>query len=182
VRETLRCGPPAGNVYNPAFSCAQLRSRARVLFARPGGTTCFGGIFYTDVSLTGKYRGRRIDRLFDHCADGRAIDAWERALRLTRLDVTVVSGGRSHAMELVCNPSGGTVADPARSCRSLARDPELLARRPERRCGPGHQDAIVNGMYRGRDLSVFVSCREPRIVRRWIELLLGFYTPSANGT
>jgi hypothetical protein len=172
--EHLSCDPPAGNVASPAASCMAIDRGKALLFSRESRTICIGGITFIDVEVEGTYEGETISRAFGHCGDGRVIDAWARALRVTVLDVAVSSGGRDRWVTLACDPPGGEVSDPLRACRSLERAPDLL--RPPRRAGCDERSPSVSvaGLRLGERVVVDGRCA---FARRWIETLLGFYTP-----
>jgi hypothetical protein len=172
----LSCDPPAGNVASAAASCAAVRERGRELFPPSRDVTCIGGLVYIDVSVRGTVGGKDIERDYGHCGDARPILAWVRAMRLTLLRITIVSHGRSRELTLGCAPDLGTVVDPRRSCRSLARVPQLLTRpgTSRGRCG---QLVFVSGLHQGNQIDRLIGCSQPARVRRWIELALGFYTP-----
>jgi hypothetical protein len=56
----VTCGPPGGDVDNPARACAALAAHPR-LVTNPKPFTCMGGTFsWWDVSITGRLHGRQL--------------------------------------------------------------------------------------------------------------------------
>lgn len=177
IKMRLRCDLPSGNVVDPAASCRDIERQHERLFQKASGDLCIGGYSYTQLSIAGRFRGKRLARNFSPCGDSSAISAWERVMRLTALDISVVSGGRTRFLVLSCDPDTGNVADARRTCRSLERDPGLLRGRWNSRAGKCGQAVYVRGLYRGKALTTSVRCDQPARLRRWLEALLGFYTP-----
>lgn len=63
----LECEPAGGDIPRPERSCMALASDPTLVTA-PKPFTCLGGTFsWWDVTITGRLRGRRIDRNFSTC-------------------------------------------------------------------------------------------------------------------
>ena len=94
----------------------------------------------------------------------------------TRLAITVYPGGAgkppgTHRYSLRCNPTGGTVPNPGRACRVLARLPHPFAAVPPHTiCSDlalGPQEAEVVGRVRGRSIRAHLDVRDSCEIARW---------------
>ena len=106
----------------------------------------------------------------------------------TSLTITVWPEGREKGapirLTLRCSPPGGTVRQPAATCRKLAAqsnpfaplDKDIVC--TDQYGGP--QEALVSGTYRGRRTSVQLTARNGCEMWRWNRL--AFLVPGAPGT
>ena len=94
----------------------------------------------------------------------------------TRLSITVYPGGAgkppgARRYSLRCNPTGGTVPNPGRACRVLARLPHPFAAVPPHTiCSDlalGPQEAEVVGRVRGRSIRAHLDVRDSCEIARW---------------
>lgn len=169
IRLRLQCAPPRGNVLDPAAACRTLDRQRGVLLARERKGICIGGITFTDTRVVGTYRGKKVERFFEHCFNSDRTAAWQGAMKITALDVYVTKNPNRRPREfyLDCQPTQGSVPNPARSCAALERDSDTLLRGGQRTCPPSL--VYVVGLYRGRPVAT--ACDEPASSRKWLAVL-----------
>lgn len=94
---------------------------------------------------------------------------------VTRLAITVWPRGTTDPLvrhyRLGCDPAAGTVPQPARACRALARLAAPFAPVPPHTvCAQitlGPQEAVVTGLLRGRSVRTRLTLRDSCEIERW---------------